>query len=545
MIASPATPKKPAPVQSQDMDVVELMKAMGGNGWFNPESNDQIKWQILDFGEETVPRAIYRMHAWMKLHTTTRGNRQPYANRAGTELHLDHMAEDLDIELHNLRAYWRRGEEMGLWRKGTKKGERPKGLYLNANIAPVAEISEEEPEKGVCTNPLPEALLKLKPYMREQLERLSPETLQQVATRFVRIELIRNAALAEVVSAVRTVIDQDEDTLWREFNIEKKRLDPTKKEQSAEELAEAAERQHRLDALIPHVQGYVQTLQVSVQTQKVEVYEPPADSAQTPEKNGLRLVENGKSNQNGRVSGNGETPDTLLVLKPLKEEQDLREGGLLHGAHQSTSQTPANDGKKSVHLPARQKLNDHDEQRAISLLSGIAVLQRTHPEHFENGEVVDLENKGDWAWAAKAIRIVPEKEQSDFVSYIRNRVTHPALGKRVGLGLILEWAGDFRRGAPEREKAKRKAAAEKEKREAFERAAAEARDREAAADLAMDLKWSEMPELDREQRIAAEAVAIKADPTFRNFTAAQKRDVAVTKARSRVRNEMEAAGGRP
>jgi hypothetical protein len=220
------------PDDFSDMSPSDLMKAMGGNGWFNPDSDDQITWQLGDTSEESVPRAIFRMNAWMRRYTTVTGSRRPYANVKGKELHLAHMGQDLGIEMHNLRSYWRIGCRMGIWRSGTTD-EGTKRLYRCAVVTPKAEAEPEEGPKGVCTNPLHPVFQRLKPYMQEQLAKLSPDVLKSATQRYLEIETVKKQGHADFLAALRTVTEQHEDTLWRDIGVEKKRLDGSKKERPA------------------------------------------------------------------------------------------------------------------------------------------------------------------------------------------------------------------------------------------------------------------------------------------------------------------------
>jgi hypothetical protein len=295
-------PQDQARQPKPDMDPVELMKAMGGNGWFNPESNDMIRWLLKLSDERRIPRPIFHMYAWMKWHTLTVDNRQPYANRKGVMLYLKDMAADLGIEISNLRAHWRLGVQLGLWRNGVDEdGEKTEGLYLCAKIATVAVPVDPKNTEQVCTNLRAKFLEQFRPYIRQKLAELPDPVFADFAARWSRLETVEDSAHADLLATVRMVMGQDKDTLLREIGIEKKRLGAKKKE-TEEELAEAVNRQARIDDLVPHVQRYVQTLAASVQTPKFTLYEGGNDVSTKSPKNGdsaLSLVELPASGENG------------------------------------------------------------------------------------------------------------------------------------------------------------------------------------------------------------------------------------------------------
>jgi hypothetical protein len=314
----------PAPVV--DMEPTDLMKGMGGNGWWNPVSNDQITWPMAIADEQAVPRTIHRMFAWLMAHTVTRGNRRPYANQEGAELHLENMGSDLSIEIHNLRTHWRTGVRMGLWRGGTET-EGTRKLYPCAKVAPVADTADESdpenPQKGVCTNPRFTIFQQLRPYLREQLESRPVAVQEQAAIRLERIAAVEKLAHAEVVAAIRTITTQQEDTLWSELGIEKIRQNGAKKDQTPEEAAEASERQRRIDGLLPHVEGFVQTLEGFVHIEKPTLYNTDSRAVQTPSVSPGFPENSSKSSNGGRLQGSNGNAATLSGFKNTKRGEEV------------------------------------------------------------------------------------------------------------------------------------------------------------------------------------------------------------------------------
>lgn len=461
--------KSLAPEALPDMEPGEVLKGQGGNGWFNGISNDQVDWPMAYGDEQAVPPTIYRMQAWLLHHTVTKGNRHPYANKGGAELHIENLAADLDIEIHNCRTYWRQGVAMGLWRNGTEEGT--KKLYPCARITPVAKDDASEPEEGVCTNPLPLVFQTLKPYMREQLEKLPPEKLLEAAQRYARLKVLRDAALAETVSAVRMVTDTIEDTLWRDVGVEKKRLNGAKAEEtSPEEAADTAERQKRIEALLPHVQGYVQTLEAFVQTPEIEAYTPPTASVQTPSETPVFNGNGHNSNGNGRVAGIEKNRLPYSGLDKAKTEPKT-----LRRRQNSDAVEPQPDlktvpvkGRSSYTHPelppepaAKRKITLEERDAMKELAEEVQTMQAAY-KHTDFGlSEFDPYSKPGQLFLLRLLDAIGGPVQvmpfclsvaAKFKGIDRNalgkmppRSPETAAGPR-GLGLLLEWAADFGAG---------------------------------------------------------------------------------------------------
>jgi hypothetical protein len=462
-----------APQALPDLEPGEVLKGQGGNGWFNGISNDQVDWPMA-YGEElAVPPTIYRMQAWLLHHTVTKGHRHSYANKGGSELHIENLAADLDIELHNCRTYWRQGAEMGLWRYGTEK-EGSRRLYPCARIKPAAKQTEDSETRGMY-KPLPDIFQNVKSYIREHLETLPPERLMDAARRYARLKLLRDTALAEAVSTVRMVTDTIEDTLWREIGVEKKRLNGTSgakaKEVSPEEAAETAERQKRVDALFPHIQGYVQTLDAFVQSPEIEAYKPPIGDVQTPSGNGISRGNGHKSNGNGSVAG---IEKTALPYPGLDTTKSKRES--VRSRQRSDSTAPpvskeplpevgrssyTGSGEESA-TAAPAKLAEH-EQAALKLLAEQIEHMKTAYKHTDFGlsEFDPISKPGQLFLYRVMTEIGGSEKVMSFCLTVAAKfkgLDRHAMGKLParapgqtngprGIGLLLEWAKDFgRRG---------------------------------------------------------------------------------------------------
>jgi hypothetical protein len=268
--------------------------------------------------------------------------------------------------------------------------------------------------------------------MQEQLAKLPPEVLQSAALRYVHIEDVSKATHADLVAALREVTDQHEDNLWRELGIEKKRLE-SKKEKTPEEADAETARQLRISSLLPHVQGYVQTLFGVVQPANPGMHTAPDGRVQT-----------------------APSAATLLPSEP-SDSLDLRAVGNSSSPVLRHSQTQFHDGKEREQLPAPKRpvpVESKSETEAIdSFLSGYALLQLNHPEKFD-GETVDPEDKGDRMATLKIVRTLGTQAMPAYLSYIEQRVTGKnALGHRLKFGLVVDsWPDTFVRAAAEEEK---------------------------------------------------------------------------------------------
>lgn len=458
-----------------DMKPAELMKGMGGNGWFNPGSNHQVAWPMLaERYEETVPRALYPMHSWMMVHTTTQGHRHPFANNGGLELHLEHMSAALGIDMHTLRMYWRLGVKLGLWRFGTEE-EGTRRLYLCAVIAPVVEPDPSDQEDGdenptkkdLYKSPF-EAFRRLSPYLRTELEKQPLEVQERTAIKLERIAAVEKLAHADVVAALRMVTTQEQDIVWSEIGIEKKRYNGEKKDQAPEEAAAAAERQGRIDKLLPHVQGFVQILNGVVHIEKPTLYTSDSEGVQNPGEKPLRPPKNGNSNQNGGVAGNGETPDTLSALESTKKKKEsISRHDLSTDADVRVPSKPLPTKGRSSYTrpepaaePEPPRKIDEETRAALRALAEQIESMQTAYKHTDFGlSDFDPISKSGQLFLLRvlntiggpvhvmpfALNVAAKFKGLDrhAMGKLPARAPGQASGPR-GLGLILEWAKDYR-----------------------------------------------------------------------------------------------------
>lgn len=479
--------------QMLDMEPNELMRAMGGNGWFNPLSNDMIKWPFAAKDDETVPPTVYRMYAWMVWHHCAAGNRQPFANYQGEERHLSHMMRDLNLEGNNCRAYWRWGVVRGLWRNGTQE-EGAKRLYLLAEVKATVEAEPSEVQNGYVHTRF-SALQKLPPYMQEQINRLPENTIAEIEAWYRHHLVVSRVVEAELAAARRMVLDEIEDTKWRELGIDGKIRLGARMAQTPQEQAAAAERRRLLESLRPHLEGYVHTRLASVQIPKTGTDIPEKDSVHSPD---------------ARPSLLG------LDSRPL----DSPAGGRTSNAPSEVNgQSQLHDGEKSVQVhrppePPPKPVQPEEHQAAITLLQKLAAVQQEHPKRFA-GEKLNPANKGDLATAAKIVRAIGIPNVDLFSQYIAQRaVERRGMGHQLTFALVSEMTGDFERAAPDLRRRIEREQKQADNRALLQAAADESNRRAIELEKRTRDAWQGMPEEERNHRLAAAEAEMRRSPQW-------------------------------
>lgn len=258
-----AEQKKPKKASNDYKEAVGLMKAMGSTKGFDPIPPDQHAWTMH---KDEPP--LLRMWGWMCTHTIHWGHRSPFAvNKERHELHLEHIAADLDLDEANARHYWRLGCAKGLWRNGTDEEGRRK-MFLCGQVKSEGEGTEK---KEVCTNLLPPQILK-------QVDNWPPEKQHLFRLEFAsELELEKQSA-ATLIAANRTFFIRRQDNLFDRYGVKANRQQHRKNGESPEE---AAARRGRVEPLLRDVERCVQTFLNSVQSQNGTLYKGQNGSVQT------------------------------------------------------------------------------------------------------------------------------------------------------------------------------------------------------------------------------------------------------------------------
>jgi hypothetical protein len=430
--------------QSDYQRVVDLMKEMGSKHGFDPIPPAQHAWQ-MGAGE---PR-LNRVWAWLCAHTIHFGHRTAFAvDREGKELHLEHVAADLGLDDANARAVWREGVQKGLWRNGTKT-EGPRKLYLCGEVIPTGTTEGEETEnEKVCTNLLP-------PYILKQLKELTPEVQGEFLREHEADCALEKLALAETVAGVRALFTQRQDTRFQRYGIRKIREDHNKKF-GAPKQAEV--RQARLQALLPTLEGFVQTLAPTVQTSPESLHSGQNGSAQTPAT--LLPSEPQREKPESVAGGNSDAvsgPAKPLPFEGKKSPNQLPASRKPSEARSPKPETPEQRSERRTKLP---ELETQEEREAEQLLfSEISRMRQMYPATDFGAADFSLERECDRIIARRILRTVGAENLTQFLlTVIANfkGIDRNSLGKQAprapgmprgprGIGLIVTWADDFQR----------------------------------------------------------------------------------------------------
>jgi hypothetical protein len=423
--------------------VTALMKRMGSKKGFDPMPPDQHSWQMSK-GEPP----LHRIWSWLCAHTIHWGHRNEYAVSVhGEELHIEHLAKDLEMDERNAGMYWREGIEKGLWRYGTKAEGRRKLFLCGRVTAKEAPSSDQDhPDENVCTNVL-------SPYILKQIKELAPERQQQFWQEYGAAQRLRKDVQAELIAASRLIFDQDDDNRFLAYGIKKIRQEHARKSAIPEEV-EA--RRRRIEEIAPVVRTYVHTCAAAVQTNGNGSYNAALDSAQTGA--------------------------TLLPQRPLREDQSSGAGGHSKASPQA-SRTPPVDRRESPNqLPVPEKgkpleektgpeVGEKDREAYELLFSEIARMQTSFPHTDFASERIDRQNRGDQVTVRNILHAIGGHANTvEFLLSCAGKfrgLDRNALGKLPArppgsptgprsLGLIYDWAKDFgrARGIPQRDRAK-------------------------------------------------------------------------------------------
>jgi hypothetical protein len=253
--------------------IVNLMKQMGSRAGYNPMPPDQHRWTM---GKKRGP--LYRFWGWMCDHTLSYGHRSPYAVDAnGSERHIEHAAADLEMDLANTYAYWRKGINLGLWRNGTAE-EGKRRMFLCGEVIP--KVDEDDEDERQPSNGLPPAIV-------AKVKEWSAETQREFWSTWAIRKTVRDTSLRELMAAAREILDRDDDEHLKTWGIQRNRQEHSPKNMPPEELQA---RQERIQKILPDLEKHVQTVQAFVQPQESAPYNggyngsAPAASLLTSEK---------------------------------------------------------------------------------------------------------------------------------------------------------------------------------------------------------------------------------------------------------------------
>jgi hypothetical protein len=401
--------------------VRQLMKRMGGRGDYDPLPPDQHKWQRRK-GEPPLHRAW----SWMCRHTIHWGARNEYAiTTTGDELHIEHMAKDLDMDVANAYKAWKEGLALGLWRNGTKEEGRRRRYLCGSVPQPKGEDEAKHPPlEIVCTDNLP-------PYILKQIKDWPAERREPFDLEWARRVAIREAVLRETVAGARDILYDQDTAFLRQWQLEIRRNEEYKKKGVSPE--EIAARRERVKLILPQLELFVQTIEGSVQSGETASYKAENRSAQT----GVSLLPQ-KTTREGPDGRRGRSHDS--VLRPVAARQ--ADGGEKH---------------KLVHAGQLPNLSDFEKQAVNLLFFETKRMQEAYPHTEFASERVDPQDKADQIWSRRVLHAVGGENMTAFLLHVagkfkgldRNalaKLPSRAPGTEHGprsLGLILYWAQKF------------------------------------------------------------------------------------------------------
>jgi len=414
--------------QTEYQKIVALMKEIGSRSGFDPVPPDQHRWMM----DADVP-PLQRMWGWMIAHTVHWGHRNAFAiNQQNDELHIEHAAKDLGMDVPNAYHTWKKGVQRGIWRNG-EPSEGPRRMYLTGKVPKFK--SEESVEKSVQTILSTHILKQIKDWPKERVQALRDSLEAEL-----QLEKDVQAAL---VAANRAVFVHRTDSILSQHGLEPAHQKHVKKTEKPED-AEA--RLKRIEPIRAPIEEYVQTIKQFVQS-----------APKAPVQTTASLLHSESKNQRSNSSGRSDS------------------------AH-SRSREDHSEGKKPAYnqLPALQTtpLNAKEKHAEQLIFSEIRNLQIAFKHMDWSHEIISPKRKSDVLFAHRVIATVGPDYVDQFLVRVGRQLKNldrNAFGKLPGsapaprsLGLILHWAEQY---AESMDEAARVAAADQERWQAREIAA--------------------------------------------------------------------------
>jgi hypothetical protein len=310
--------KRPQPEGDSGPSQLDLlMRDLGATRW-DPTPIDQHDFFLDDIpGESSLQRAL----AWMRAHTLRRGRWKAYAvDEKGNELHIEHLAADLDWKVKWAQQVWRLGEAYGLFRREKQNGAR---LYLNGKVTRRTSHSQSDGCRGPSRCTTASSRLVLPRYVQRQLAKLDPNRHCDFLDR-IQIERQRGRQMVrDAMADVRAIVDQREESLFAEFGLyrmrgakRRKRREPMLVQVSgAQGMVEAFAANPNANGTAVEPPSLVSTAQLSQETAVQgglddEIPEPVqrSEAAIQPPRNETRVV----------VDMTDEAADEVPRLEPLE-----------------------------------------------------------------------------------------------------------------------------------------------------------------------------------------------------------------------------------
>jgi hypothetical protein len=298
-----APERVPRKGSNDHFEAYELMKKMGSKNGYSPMPPDQHRWQM---GKGEAP--LHRIWAWLACHTIAWGHRQDgYAiGKDGRELHMEHLAADLEMDTSNCYRTWKQGLAMGVWRNGTaEEGERK--LYFNGSV-PIPK-GEEKANQIVCTDNLPARIAKqIKDWPKERREQFTNE--------WRALDGLGRELTSKLVASGRSYIEREQDTLLARYDVKAIHQVHIKK---GETPKDAAARRAQVEPFFDLIELSVQTIRDAVQSRNGSLYNGQNGAVQTAVS--LLPIEIKKGPENPSAGGSSVAAVAAGSANPLPHEE--------------------------------------------------------------------------------------------------------------------------------------------------------------------------------------------------------------------------------
>lgn len=438
-----SNPKKDKPAPSDHQTVYALMKEMGSRDGYTPIPPDQHDWQ-----RESDEPPKQRMWSWMVRATCFYGRRSPYAvDREGKELHLEHCAKDLGMDMANARHYWAIGVKQGIWRSGDHQ-EGPRRMYLCGRVP--RRKPEDAAEKYVHTF--------CSASIYKQIKHLDDETQKRIRYILEEESRLKDAYAAAIQAAVRELFIRRQYNALEPFGV-KPGLQKHKKQEETDEDAER--RRSRIEPILAPLEEYVQTIREYVDSS-------PEGDVQTSGAAHPYMASENYQRSTVPVGRDMPTPRGVEAHsegeKPSPKQQPEakpRDSGKRKPQNPNTGNSEnhngrshnGNSGGRGLPNLKTEPLTEEEQRAEEVLFTHILNMQVAYPHLDFSKEIVSRSCRNDRLLVWRIMSTVGVANVEQFLVKVRyqlQKLDKNAFGKLPGsapgprsLGLLLYWAGQY------------------------------------------------------------------------------------------------------
>ena len=183
-----------------------LMRAMGGNGSYDPEPPDQWRWALRHGW------ANERALAWIKSKTIAYGHGSPFATGDdGQPLSLESMAAELGWKPQTARNVLNQ-----LCTEGRARYEKGR-IWLSASVPDIDSRRTEGEDFNSVQSCLPS-------YLIEIIQKLPEDKRAELEKRYSAFADWQRQLIAETMASARAIADQFEDSILLDFGVKRDRI---------------------------------------------------------------------------------------------------------------------------------------------------------------------------------------------------------------------------------------------------------------------------------------------------------------------------------